>query len=137
MCRKDILQEPVPNLIMMEQIEKISNKSTDGAVRRIDYEWRKYVKREVRDVADGVDRCMFCLWEIIEDHCRCNSILDTVTPSDADFGVDNSALSDSDIALDDMYQTDLTDMQHSWCDCNECVTDCSEDSQDFEYYGSP
>jgi hypothetical protein len=152
MCRAEICQEPVPNLIMMEQIEKLSN----VAVHRIDYEWRKYIKHnKIRDEEDGVDRCMFCNWEIIQDECRCNSMLDPGNMSDTLddsnlSGLDDanlSGLDDANLAMHEML-FDMYDEQISptevicspWCECFECMaTDCScsDASQDLEYYGSP
>lgn len=133
MCRSEIPQEPVPNLVLMDQIEKFTNKCNDIAIHKMDYGWKKYVKPLViKDEEDGVERCLVCHWEIFGDECNCNNIMDHVdTPDESEI---QDVWNDIDIqeAWDDVYDEPLGGPCPFMCDCDDC--DCS-DNESLEYYG--
>ena len=132
-CRSKVCQEPVSNLILTDQVEKITQNSQAIAAHRVMFRWNKYIKPTIKDETDGILRCLVCHWEILDDECQCTHMIENIDESDA-------------VSVEEDYFDDMQNDAVSICNCGECMDHhlymiddyfSDDQSEDFESYGDP
>ena len=128
-CRTKITIEPIFNLILKDQSEKLISFMPNKTIpQKIDFNWKPFIKSLILDISDRVERCMNCHWEIFDGECACtrNSINHSVVE-----------LISSDSSQDDCDCPDCGEYNHhnhqSIFDISDTVWEDEECLQDEEW----